>query len=433
RWPQVTQSLEMESRTELLSDAAFFQEAADFLDRSCSSPSSTVFSGVEQSEPNATSDMLELLESSVDASSNTSLDERDLAVIALTVRREKEKLRRRKQHQRVKNEFVKLRQANDELSLKLKKLRLAQEARRNPSEQCSIWKEFALLQRQERLRSEAEKRRLTATAQVQATYIENLHGLFQLQQNSATLENTLTSSVIKDAAGHRLESTDMPMLSSLLQKIDSCRVKMDGILNECGLSMMPAGVKSSMHWCDESGELKYHQSLQKLTLPFDLETAQQSCWKSFDFQQHQRDRKEYDGIGDSENTVALKYRVVRTLASGMSVSVVQWLVARRFIEEYRVSYIWKTYTEGEGIFRGMHSNQTGWCCLRPLPDGSGTSGELCIRQFPVLFNASPTSANEFYGFLQSTLDEDKRDSFTVIHDSLPEHYIAVCCTASWTV
>ncbi|KAG6975461.1 hypothetical protein JG688_00002369 [Phytophthora aleatoria] len=55
--------------------------------------------------------------------------------------------------------------------------------------------------------------------------------------------------------------------------------------------------------------------------------------------------------------------------------------------------IWKSYTEDEGFFRGMHSNQTGWSCLRPLPDGSGTVGEVCIRQLPFLFNASPSTAN----------------------------------------
>ncbi|KAG6970872.1 hypothetical protein JG687_00002390 [Phytophthora cactorum] len=41
----------------------------------------------------------------------------------------------------------------------------------------------------------------------------------------------------------------------------------------------------------------------------------------------------------------------------------------------------------------MHSSQTGWSWLRPLPDGSGTVGEVCIRQLPFLFNESPSTAN----------------------------------------
>ncbi|KAF4027992.1 hypothetical protein GN244_ATG20353 [Phytophthora infestans] len=162
---------------------------------------------------------------------------------------------------------------------------------------------------------------------------------------------------------------------------------------------MPMGVTSSMHWCDDT--------------------------ESFNFQHHQRDRKDYDGVEDSDSTVALKYRVIRTLASGTTVSVVQRLVGRRFIEQNRVVGIWKTYTEGEGAFRGMHSTQTGWSCLRPMPDGSGTVGEVCVRQNPVLFNASPSAAREFYRFLQASLDEDKHETLTVIHKSLPERFVAL--------
>ncbi|KAF4144863.1 hypothetical protein GN958_ATG06031 [Phytophthora infestans] len=409
----------MQANNELLSDAAFFEEAADLLDGNCLSPTSTLFTDVDERETNVGTEMLVILESSEGASSHlssttpspnnseTSTDERDLAIIVLTMHREKEKLRRRKQRQRVKDELDKLREANDELSLKLKKLKLAKEARRNPSQRCSVWKEIALKQWEERQRSETEKRRLTTTAKVQATYIKDLR-------------RTAPMFTITDTTDHRLETPDVSMFSTLLQKICASLAGIDDILTGCGLPDMPIGVTSSIHWCDGTGELKYHQSLHKFFLPFDLDTAEKSCWGSFNLQQHQRDRKNYDGIGDSDNTVAFKYRVIRRLASGTTVSVVQRLVGRRFIEQNRATCIWKTYTEGEGIFRGMHSNLTAWSRLRPIPDGCGTSGEICIRQFPVLFNASPPSVNEFYRFLQAVLDEDKYESFTVIRKGLPE-------------
>ncbi|KAF4038634.1 hypothetical protein GN244_ATG09159 [Phytophthora infestans] len=315
------------------------------------------------------------------------------------------------------HELDQLRGPNDELSLKLNTIKLAKEARRNPSQQSSIWKEIALVQRDERLRSETEKRRLTATAKAQTTYIKDLRRLLHLHENSAALESTVPRFVITDTTHHRLETPDVSMFSTLLQKICASFAGIDDILTGCGLSDMPMGVTSSMHWCDDTGELKYHQSLQKFTLPFDLDTAQKSCWESFNFQHHQRDRKDYDGVEDSDNTVALKYRVIRTLASGTTVSVMQRLVGRRFIEQNRVV--------GEGAFRGMHSTQTGWSCLRPMPDGSGTVGEVCVRQNPVLFNASPSAAREFYRFLQASLDEDKHETLTVIHKSLPERSVAL--------
>ncbi|OWZ13309.1 hypothetical protein PHMEG_00013383 [Phytophthora megakarya] len=110
--------------------------------------------------------------------------------------------------------------------------------------------------------------------------------------------------------------------------------------------------------------------------------------------------------------------MVRTLTPGTTVSVLQRLVARRFIEQDRIVCIWKTYTEGEGIFHGMHSNQTGWSSIRSLADRPGTLGEVCVRQFPVLFNASPPAAHKFHRFLQTRLDEDKHEMMASIHKSL---------------
>ncbi|ETN24651.1 hypothetical protein PPTG_00880 [Phytophthora nicotianae INRA-310] len=420
----------MLSSTDILPSSAFFEEAADFFDN-CFPPSSPLFNSIEESESSAAADMLTILDPSDEASnsssptnpppSNTTADERDLAVIALNMHREKEKLRRRKQRQRIKDELDKLRRAHGELDDQLKKLKLAKEAKRNPSQHWSIWKELALVQRKERHRSETEKRRLTTTAKTQEIYIDNLRGLLRQHRYAATLENTVPRSVI-NTAEHRLEAADMSMLSSLLLKIGPCLAKIDDLLTGCGLPTMPLGVTNSMNWCDESGELKYHQNLQKFALPFDLETSQQSCWEAFQFKQHQCDRGDYNGIGDSENTVALKYRVIRTLASGSTVSVVERRVARRFIEQDRVVGIWKTYTEGEGIFRGMHSNQTGWSWLRQLPDGSGTVGEVCIRQCPVLFNTSPSATDEFYRFLQALLDEEKYEMLGAISNSVPKSY-----------
>ncbi|KAF4142844.1 hypothetical protein GN958_ATG07964 [Phytophthora infestans] len=123
----------------MLSDAAFIQEATDFLDKNCFSPS-TLLCNVEDSR---LSTFLESEEASTRSAlknlppSDIKADEHDLAIITLTMHRDKEKLRRRKQRQRVKDELEKLRRANDELSSQLRQLKLAKEARRSPSQQRS--------------------------------------------------------------------------------------------------------------------------------------------------------------------------------------------------------------------------------------------------------------------------------------------------------
>ncbi|ETM55892.1 hypothetical protein L914_00957, partial [Phytophthora nicotianae] len=114
----------MLSSTDILSGATFFEEAADFFDN-CFPPSSPLFNSIEESESSAAADMLTILDPSDEASNsssptnpppiNTTADERDLAVIALNMHREKEKLRRRKQRQRIKDELDKLRRVHGEL------------------------------------------------------------------------------------------------------------------------------------------------------------------------------------------------------------------------------------------------------------------------------------------------------------------------------
>ncbi|OWY95711.1 hypothetical protein PHMEG_00034215 [Phytophthora megakarya] len=227
------------------------------------------------------------------------------------------------------------------------------------------------MHREERLKSETEQRRLTATMKIQANYIDNLRGLFG--QDSTTFSNALQDPVVNDATDSQHGTSDASLFTSLLEKIDSCYARFDDVLNGCGVVTMPLGIVNTTHWRDESGELDFYQNLHKFELPFKFEKSHPICWKAMNFQQYQVDREDYCEYGDPENTIAIKHRMVHTLATGTSTSVLQRFVARQFIEKDRVVCIWKTYTEGEGIFRGMHSNQTGWSCIGPLPDRWSTS------------------------------------------------------------
>ncbi|KUF83387.1 hypothetical protein AM587_10001945 [Phytophthora nicotianae] len=353
----------------------------------------------------------------------------EAAINALKLYREKEKLRRRKQRQRIKDEIEGLRRMSDELSLQLKNLKLGREVKRFASNgQFSIWKEVALAQREERLRSEAEQRRLTTTANTHAAYIDHLRGLFHLRPKPANLKNDMEHPEISNPMDTRSGMSDEHIFTSLLEKIDACYGRFDDVVNKSGLSKMPVGEVNSTHWREDSGELEYHQKLQKFVHPCELEKALDITWKAFQFTLHQRDRQVFNGFGHPNGTVVMRYRLVRTLATGTSVSVVQRLAARRFFEQDRVVCIWKMFTEGEDIFRGMHSTLTGWGSVRAMPDGSGTLAEVCVRQFPVVMNATPSVTNEFHHFLHITLDEDKESVMTTIQHrpnaQLPETSIS---------
>ncbi|KAF1779832.1 hypothetical protein GQ600_16579 [Phytophthora cactorum] len=52
----------------------------------------------------------------------------------------------------------------------------------------------------------------------------------------------------------------------------------------------------------------------------------------------------------------------------------------------RVVIVWRKFTEGEGVYAGMHSDETGWNIVRPSSDGAGTVMESIIRYVPMSFS-----------------------------------------------
>ncbi|POM68145.1 Hypothetical protein PHPALM_15731 [Phytophthora palmivora] len=280
----------MQSTTDFLSDAAFFQEAVDFLDMNCFSPTSLSFN---EDEMLAIPEIIETTSNILSPrSSDTSADssERDRAFVALKTYREKEKLRRRKQRQRIRDELESMRRKEDELSRLLKKMKLHKETRLSSGEQHSIWKEVALTQRDQRLKSETEQRRLITTVKDQASYIKQLRGLFHTHQNLPSFMNALGTSALSGGIASQLGASDVPVFTSLLQAIDASCASFDDIMNGCGVVAMSLGIVNSTHW--NSGS----ENTQKLL-------------ESFNYQHHQCDRKTYSGLGNTENTIAIKYRL----------------------------------------------------------------------------------------------------------------------------
>ncbi|KAF4038765.1 hypothetical protein GN244_ATG09100 [Phytophthora infestans] len=254
----------MESNAELLTDAAFFLETANFLEMHSLVSTDNV-------EPSGTLVMPEQRGAPSLGKARGREISGEAAINTLKLYREKEKFRRRKQRQRIKDETEGLRRRSDELSLQLKNLKFGKEVKRTASSrQFSIWKEVASIQREERLKSEAEQRRLTTTANTQAAYIDNLRGLFHLRQKPASwmsgtehTENSDTGHSERiDTIEPRLGMSDVPLFTSLLQKIDACYARFDDVVNRSGLTAMPVGEVNSTQWRNDSGELEYHQKLQ---------------------------------------------------------------------------------------------------------------------------------------------------------------------------
>ncbi|KAF1772265.1 hypothetical protein GQ600_6393 [Phytophthora cactorum] len=152
------------------------------------------------------------------------------------------------------------------------------------------------------------------------------------------------------------------MLSSLLQKIGAPLAGMDDTLKGCGLPVMSLGVANSMRWCT----IRVYTSSLCLSIWRRLKRAAR---KLSTLNSISVIAKFSNGIGDSENTVALQYRVVRTLASSTAVFEVQRLAARRIIERNRVLCIGNRAQKMRDFFvECIRIKQDGVACGRSQTD-----------------------------------------------------------------
>ncbi|KAG3249063.1 hypothetical protein PI124_g6249 [Phytophthora idaei] len=329
-------------------------------------------------------------------------------------RAEKEVIRKRKYHHRLRNERESLRQLVRELSAQLQDLRLSKGLYTISAEDSVAlvnsrnWKDVALLRRQLRQRSEIEQVQFFTAAKLQAMYIDKLCA--QLPGNSTSrlqIEAAFSTRPIN-------RPFDCNMYWALAQRVNSCYAEVDNVLREF---TDRDGVTSSLHFREKDGQIEYFQHLNRFSEPYNYEQTQRTMWKLATLLHRQHDRQEFEGLASPDDTVVIRFRLVRRLTSGVVVSVLQRYVVRRFFESTRTVFVWKTLSAGEGVFAGLHSEETGWLCLQPSTDEGSTLVRICVRQAPMSFSlpmTCETISGEFVQVLRNSIGEDMLEISTAL-------------------
>ncbi|POM60447.1 hypothetical protein PHPALM_30703 [Phytophthora palmivora] len=279
------------------------------------------------------------------------------------------------------------------------------------------WRDCAARQQQQRVSAETEQKRLVAATNAQATYIDNLSRLFQRtgteQQGRSIFDG---------------EISDDTVFKALLQEVDDSYTHANKLFQECNMDELPIGITNSSHGRTSDGEVEYLQHVNKGMQPFDYYDTYKFSWKVAGHPHRQHDREVYEGAVGLRDTIAIKFRLERTLTTGSKVSVLQRLVNRRYFEQNQVIHVWKIYSEGEGFLRGMNSIETGWCRFRPTSDGFGTWTEVVVRQVPVFLNTvmrSGSIVGEFRQLLEDKVDEDEEALRSAVEGMLLEDTLAI--------
>ncbi|ETL34826.1 hypothetical protein L916_12989 [Phytophthora nicotianae] len=357
----------------------------------------------------ATSELAQVL--SQDADVETDIVMFELQASKPKTRAEKEAIRKRKYHHRLRNERESLRQLVSELSAQLQELRLSRGLCTSQEDitvlvNAKNWKEVALLRRQLRQRSETEQMQLFTAAKLQAMYINKLCA--QLPGNSSRRLQTETDTRPMNPP------FDYTKYRALVQRVNSCYADVDNVLQEFTEQY---GVMSSLHYRDKDGSIEYFQHLHQFSVPYNYEQTRRTMWKLSNLFHRQQDRQVIEGLGSPDDTVVLRFRLVRPLTSGVIVSVLQRYVVRRYNECNRTVIVWKTLSEGENGFAGLQAEETGWLCLQPSTEEGSTLARICVRQAPTSFCIPMTCESiscEFAQVLRNSVGEDMLEISTAL-------------------
>ncbi|ETP11123.1 hypothetical protein F441_13353 [Phytophthora nicotianae CJ01A1] len=373
------------------------------------------------------SESLEVLDSSSDdLVSADQFSENEATSVRKTKNTGKQKgdNRRKRYRERVKNVRIELTCMKEELTLRLQEVIEARErkksnARTDLTLSKTFWYDLATQQQQKRQRSEMEHRRLVAAVQSQNSYIDNLCNVLRVRN---------ADSDIQAFKWLRLKSSDASLYQVYLKEVNDSYASTDQMFQECGMASLPIGTVSKFHRLGQ-GEIQSTQYVHKLLLPFSFEDTCNNMWKTAKLPHRQIDREVYEDVGDADNTVGFKIRLKKTLTSGSSVSILKRVLSRRFQDGDRAVHVHRIFSEGEGIFSGLDSDETAWSSVRPYSDETrtGTLIEVCSRQMYVPFitaNPEASTVKAFKDTMQNAIKEDEREIIKTLEKLLLDDTLA---------
>uniref|UniRef100_A0AAV1UHA8 BZIP domain-containing protein n=1 Tax=Peronospora matthiolae TaxID=2874970 RepID=A0AAV1UHA8_9STRA len=327
-------------------------------------------------------------------------------------RREREAIRKRVYHQKVKDERNRLRQTVDDLARQLSDLQAGKQARAAAATDSlsHLQRRLAHDEREKLWRAEEQQKRLLAEAETKANCIEALcrQLTLELPKGSRTALTTTARSRSRALSSRVSPEFDYTMFRGHLRRVHESYAIVDEIFDR--EKSMTEGIVSSVKRRETDGEVEYFEHRSNYTQPFCYPRTEQIMWKLAKLLHRQDDREEFGEVAESDDTLVVRFRLLHTLTCGSTVSVLQRQVGRRFVEKNRTIIVWKSHTEGEEIFRGMHADETGWVSLTPGADEGTTDVKMCVRQVPMKLILSSSGGDarveEFHDLLQSSVSED---------------------------
>ncbi|GMF24373.1 unnamed protein product [Phytophthora lilii] len=277
--------------------------------------------------------------------------------------------RRLKYRNKLKNERQTLLEQEKTLSEDLASLQHARKKVKSLQEKSvtvPLWKGIATRQMEGRLVAEEQQRRLKSAVASRAKAIAEVKEAMRQELCGASCLNICADAgVVTKQEILQLDADDVALFEDYLQDMDIVYAQTNQAFRDSGVEECPPTsyrVEPGRKW---EGDTEYFESLDVLLIPFSYHQASSAMWQAMLRVHQQNDRQHYRGVADPDNTIAVKLPISCSREAGGSVNLLVHLVTRRYVEADRMVIVWRAMTEGEDEFSGMHSDETGWCVVRP--------------------------------------------------------------------
>ncbi|CAI5739416.1 unnamed protein product [Hyaloperonospora brassicae] len=288
----------------------------------------------------------------------------------VTLRRLKERTRRQSYRERQLLERAQMSREIARLTAEVHRVRTRQQLVR-------AWKALAQRQLSARQTVEAEQQRLCRAVLAQAQLLSHVQSF--LQPPSGPPVADATGAACFHQTRVRLSFVNADVFRTFLRELDDAYAMTDTVLQTWGLASTAANWDAPSEVSDKEAAFRFKS---KLTMPFSFDAICRSRWLVSRFG-HRQDARELHKTGgvDPENTLAVKFRVKTRLHSGTVATAVQRLIIRRYVEAERMVIVWRLFTEGEGVFTGLSSDEAGWCVATPVRSAAreGTVIRTCVN------------------------------------------------------
>ncbi|KAG6603068.1 uncharacterized protein IUM83_17603 [Phytophthora cinnamomi] len=299
-------------------------------------------------------------------------------------------VRRERYRQKVRQEKELLVQQEQLLAVQLN--RLKEERRESQARDASrggtlsAWKAVAARQLEKRQVAEQQQHWLRRTVADRLLLIHKMNLVVQ-QCLAADMEATRRLAHSNDLAS--CKDPTAPLFKILLSDISSLYLQTSEVFDGLHMkSSIPVAYDMTRKW---NGGVEYFDSADKMVVPFDFDRTSRA-WSLVLMTGPEQT------FQDATVSDTITFRLNDIPESG---NWVMHCAARRFRGEGRVVFVWRAVTEGQGKFEGLHTDESGWLVVRPLPEElqcaheakaarSSTLLESYCRLIPVGFNSDTT-------------------------------------------